>query len=103
MAGKSIYYGLVYGVNLGNNLILKADNVSTLKIADENAHPIQKSEFLKISFIATIFQLIAITIYFIMIYDLVLGLILLPIIALILLFQILIMKLKNRRQQIENG
>jgi len=96
MSGKSVYYSLIYGVNLGNNLILKADKVLALKMANQNKRTVTSSEFLKLSFIVTTLQLIAVTLYFTLIYEFIYGLIVL-VICLIILFLLIKWRLKKEK------
>ncbi|MHA1266830.1 MAG: SLC13 family permease [Candidatus Helarchaeota archaeon] len=80
---KMIYYGLVYGVNLGDNLSPLGDNILVINLAEQHERPIRFSQLFKIGFIATILQLIAITLYFIMFADISLAISILLLIGLI--------------------
>jgi len=70
---KSAYYSLAYGANLGDNLTPMGDNILVMNLAEQNDRPISVRQFFKLGFISTIIQLIALTIYFIFLNDLVLG------------------------------
>jgi len=78
----TFYYSLVYGINLGENMAPLGDNMVILTIAEENGHQISYSKFLRLTIIATILQLITLTIYFVSLYNPFIGLTILALIGL---------------------
>lgn len=85
---KGYFYSLAIGANWGDNLTPLGDNILVLNIARENNRPINILTFWKLGFVATIYQLLFATLYFILIFHLILGLTLIGItgILMILIF-----------------
>ncbi|NHI91301.1 MAG: hypothetical protein EAX96_02275 [Candidatus Lokiarchaeota archaeon] len=81
---KTAFYSLAYGANLGDNLTPLGDNVIVMNIAEQNERPISFSEFLKLGFTATIIQLCAISLYYTLMMETYLGLIILSFVLLII-------------------
>jgi Na+/H+ antiporter NhaD/arsenite permease-like protein len=73
MTTNSAFYGLAFGVNLGNTLLLKGEHAAVLQIAEQNERPIKVRQFRKLAFVAMLLQLTAVTIYFLMIFDYIIG------------------------------
>ncbi len=73
MAMKSVFFGMAYGINLGDNLTPAGDTIVVLNVAEQNERPLNISEMAKIGFIAAIIHLVAITIYFTLIFEPVIG------------------------------
>ena len=97
---STIYYSLAFGANLGDNLTPLGDNILVMSIAEQHDRPITFSQFTKLGFIATIIQLIAITLYYIFLYDLLLAcLILLSIFVLTLIILLLKDLNKNYKEE----
>jgi len=88
MTTNSAYYSLAFGVNLGTTLLVRGENESALKIAAQNERPIKVRQFRKLAFVAMVLQLTAVTIYFLMIYDHIIGLFTIFISILVILFSV---------------
>ncbi|MCK4844672.1 MAG: hypothetical protein KAS95_03270 [Candidatus Heimdallarchaeota archaeon] len=67
------YYALSYGANWGDNLTPMGDNILVMNIAEQHKRPIKMKAFWKLGFTTTIVQLILVTIYFTVIYYLIIG------------------------------
>ena len=85
LSAKNYYYGLSFGANWGDNLAPLGDNILVLNIAEQNKRPINIIEFWKIGFITSIYQLTLASIYFILIFDFISGLLIIFIFCIILL------------------
>jgi len=73
--GSSIYYySLSIGANWGDNLTPLGDNILVLSIAEDNNRPISPKTFFKLGFTLTIYQLLIATLYFILLLEFFLGL-----------------------------
>lgn len=70
---KTYYYSLALGANWGDNLTPLGDNILVISLAEQNKRPISFSQFFKLGFITTIYQLIILSIYFTLIYRFLLG------------------------------
>ncbi len=88
------YYSLAFGANLGDNLTPLGDNILVMNLAEQNERPITYSQFFKLGFIATIIQLIAISIYFILLNDIIIGMLIFAIFILIFFMGNVLRKLK---------
>ncbi|MBD3226863.1 MAG: hypothetical protein GF329_01640 [Candidatus Lokiarchaeota archaeon] len=63
-ANKNIVFtSLTYGVNIGDNLTPMGDNILVMKIVENYGKKLTTKEFLKVGFISSNIQLIAITLY----------------------------------------
>jgi hypothetical protein len=71
---KAAFYSLTYGTNLGDNLTPLGDNILVFSIAEQNGRPLSIAQFFKLGFTAAFLQLTAISIYFILLYSLIIGL-----------------------------
>jgi len=67
------YYALSFGANWGDNLTPMGDNILVMNIAEQHKRPIKMKAFWKLGFTTTIVQLILVTIYFTVIYYLIIG------------------------------
>ena len=81
---NQLYYSLVIGANWGDNLTPLGDNIIVFNIAEQHKRPVSFKQFFKLGFITTIYQLIIVTLYYILIFNLNLGLIIITIIFLII-------------------
>ena len=75
------YYSLSIGANWGDNLTPMGDNILVMNIAEKNKRPIRMREFWRIGFITTLIQLIFATVYFTLLTNVLIGIILLIISA----------------------
>jgi Na+/H+ antiporter NhaD/arsenite permease-like protein len=78
------FYSLAIGANWGDNLTPLGDNILVLNIARENNRPISILTFWKLGFLATIYQLFFATLYFILIYHPLPGLILIAVFGILI-------------------
>ena len=85
--GDTFFYSLTIGANWGDNLTPLGDNILVVSLAEQNKRPISFSQFFRLGFITTIYQLLIISLYFTLIYKTLLGVsIILTILFLIGLF-----------------
>ncbi|MHA1268574.1 MAG: SLC13 family permease [Candidatus Helarchaeota archaeon] len=61
-----IFSSLIYGANLGDNLLPNGDNILVMRIVENYDKKIKYKQFFKIGFITTIIQLIVITLIILM-------------------------------------
>lgn len=83
---KLAFYSLAIGANWGDNLTPLGDNILVLNISEQNKRPISFKLFFKLGFITTIYQLSIITIIYILIFELLLGAIIILILFLLFIF-----------------
>lgn len=67
------YYALSFGANWGDNLTPMGDNILVMNIAEQHKRPIKMKAFWKLGFTTTIVQLILVTLFFTVIYYLIIG------------------------------
>ncbi|MFX0059741.1 MAG: SLC13 family permease [Candidatus Hodarchaeota archaeon] len=72
---NQIYYSLTFGANWGDNLTPLGDNILVVNIAEQNKRPISFKQFFKLGFVTTNYQLILISIYYILIFNFIIGII----------------------------
>ena len=87
------FYSLAIGANWGDNLTPLGDNILVLNIARENNRPISILTFWKLGFLTTIYQLFLATLYFILIYHPLPGLILIAIFGILIAFIFILRKI----------
>jgi hypothetical protein len=92
-SSNSYYYSLSLGANWGDNLTPLGDNILVLNIAKENNRPINIVTFWKLGFISTIFQLLLATLFFTLIYNFMLGFLIIGIIGVIFVSLLLLLRL----------
>lgn len=80
--GDIKYYSLAIGANWGDNLTPLGDNILVMNIAEQNKRPITFKQFFKLGFTTTVYQLFLVTIIFISMQELILGLLIVIIIIL---------------------
>ncbi|MHA1145611.1 MAG: SLC13 family permease [Candidatus Helarchaeota archaeon] len=73
---RQTQYSLAFGANLGDNLTPMGDNILVMNIAEENGRPITQKQFFRIGFITTIIQLMIVTMFYIYLLEIILGIIL---------------------------
>lgn len=83
-SAKRYYYGLSIGANWGDNLTPLGDNILVVNISAKNKRPIKIMDFWRLGFVTTIYQLVLATIYFTLLFDQVLGLIIILIVVVII-------------------
>jgi len=102
VATDSAYYSLAWGTNLGDNLTPMGDNIIVMNLAEQNERPISFREFFKLGFIATILQLTAVSVYFIIINNLNIGIFVIFIIIMIVISTILFFYLRSSNKSEES-
>lgn len=68
------YHSLVLGANLGDNLTPLGDNILVMSIAEQNGRTISFSQFFRLGFTATVIQLVAVTFYYLLLFETITGL-----------------------------
>ena len=85
--GDQFYYSLAIGANWGDNLTPLGDNILVVQLAEANKRPISFKQFFRIGFFTTIYQLIIVSIYYTLIFNFSIGiLIVLGIFSIIIIF-----------------
>jgi Na+/H+ antiporter NhaD/arsenite permease-like protein len=84
---NNYYYGLAFGSNWGDNLTPMGDNILVVNLAEQNKRPIKLFDFWRLGFFTTLYQLSLASLYFILLFNLILGVIIL-IILIFLVFLI---------------
>ena len=97
------FYGITFGINLGDNLTPLGDSMLGIQIAEQNKFPIKIRDFFILGFVSTNIQFLTITIIYALIDRPLLGVLLLAILVgvLFLLFMILKKRMKKHPRVIE--
>ena len=98
---EQFYYSLVIGANWGDNLTPMGDNILVVQLAETNKRPISFRQFFKIGFITTLYQIILVSIYYTLIFELPSGIL----IVLTILFSLILIYLLNKLgpKKVRNG
>jgi Na+/H+ antiporter NhaD/arsenite permease-like protein len=75
------YYGLSLGANWGDNLTPMGDNILVVNISEQNKRPIRIFDFWRLGFVTTIYQLLIATLYFIILFEMSLGILLIGVVV----------------------
>ena len=87
---NQLYYSLAIGANWGDNLTPLGDNILVINLAEQNKRPISFKLFFKLGFFTTIYQLAIVSLIFILLFNLYLGIsIIVPILFLIIIFYVI--------------
>jgi Na+/H+ antiporter NhaD/arsenite permease-like protein len=97
--GDKYFYGLSVGANWGDNLTPLGDNILVVNISEQNKRPIRIFDFWRLGFVTTIYQLLIATLYFIILFEISLGIIL---IGLVVIFFLSIWLLSYRMELISD-
>ena len=89
---NKIFYSLAIGANWGDNLTPLGDNILVVNIAEQNKRPISYKSFFKLGFVTTNYQLILISLYYTVVFNLIVGLIILGTVIFIMVIVIIIHK-----------
>ncbi|NHJ25945.1 MAG: hypothetical protein EAX89_15315 [Candidatus Lokiarchaeota archaeon] len=89
---NQFYYSLAIGANWGDNLTPLGDNVLVVQLADANKRPISFKLFFKIGFVTTLYQIVLVSIYYTLIFNTTMGIL----IVLIIFFSLLTIYLLNK-------
>ncbi|MEJ2294570.1 MAG: SLC13 family permease [Candidatus Lokiarchaeota archaeon] len=73
--GDQFYYSLALGANWGDNLTPLGDNILVVQLAEANKRPISFKQFFKIGFLTTLYQLAIVSIYYTLIFNFIVGII----------------------------
>ncbi len=90
--GDQFYYSLAIGANWGDNLTPLGDNILVVQIAEANKRPISFKQFFKIGFFTTTYQLIIVSIYYTLIFNFSIGILIILVILLIIIIFFLLKK-----------
>lgn len=94
------FYSLALGANWGDNLTPMGDNILVANIAEKNKRPISMKQFFKLGFFTTNFQLLIVSIYFIVLYQFFIGILIILITLSVLLIVYLVQKIASRKGEI---
>lgn len=72
---KQIFYSLAFGANWGDNLTPLGDNILVVNIAEQNKRPISFKSFFKLGFVTANYQLMILSIYYTIIFNFQIGII----------------------------
>ncbi len=89
---NKIFYSLAIGANWGDNLTPLGDNILVVNIAEQNKRPISYKSFFKLGFVTTNYQLILISLYYTVVFNLIVGLIILGTVIFIMVIVIILHK-----------
>ncbi len=90
------FYGITFGINLGDNLTPLGDSMLGIQIAEQNKFPLSMKEFFIVGFVSTNMQFLTITIIFALVDRPLLGILLLAILAGVFVFLYLILKRRKK-------
>lgn len=93
---SQLFFSLAIGANWGDNLTPLGDNILVVNIAEQNKRPISFKSFFKLGFITTIYQLLIVSMIYILIFTFIVGIVILVSI-LFILFVLFILNQKVNR------
>jgi len=82
---KQIFYSMAFGANWGDNLTPLGDNILVVNIAEQNKRPISFKSFFKLGFVTTNYQLMILSIYYTLIFNFQIGIIIIGIITCVII------------------
>jgi len=94
--GDQFYYSLAVGANWGDNLTPLGDNILVVQLAEANKRPISFKQFFKIGFVTTLYQLAIVTIYYTLIFNFPIGIIVIILISSILIIFFILKRIGNK-------
>lgn len=94
------YYSLALGANWGDNLTPMGDNILVANIAEQNKRPISMKQFFKLGFFTTNFQLLIVSLYFTLLYQLFTGVLIILTIFSAMLILYLFQKISSKKGEI---
>jgi len=89
---NQLFYSLSIGANWGDNLTPLGDNILVINLAEQNNRPISFKQFFKLGFCTTIYQLIIVTIYFTLIFQFIIGMVIIITISIMIAIFYLLQK-----------
>lgn len=95
--GDKFYYSLAIGANWGDNLTPLGDNILVVQLAEANKRPISFKQFFKIGFITTLYQIVLVSIYYTLIFNPMMGILIVLMISLILIITYLLNKIGPKK------
>lgn len=78
---NQVFYSMAFGANWGDNLTPLGDNILVMNIAAQNKRPISIKSFFKLGFVTTNYQLMILSIYYTLIFNFQIGIIIIGIIT----------------------
>jgi len=90
---NKIFYSLAFGANWGDNLTPLGDNILVVNIAEQNKRPISFKSFFKLGFVTTNYQLVLISLYYTLIFNSLIGLLILGTVIFIVTFVFILYKI----------
>jgi Na+/H+ antiporter NhaD/arsenite permease-like protein len=94
---SQLFFSLAIGANWGDNLTPLGDNILVMNICEQNKRPLSFSQFFRLGFITTIYQLCIITLYFTVVFKFLIGITLIVIIVCIIIIFYLFSKLSKEK------
>jgi len=98
---NQLFYSLSIGANWGDNLTPLGDNILVINLAEQNNRPISFKQFFKLGFCTTIYQLIIVTIYFTLIFQFIIGMVIIITISIMIAIFYLLQKYGPNRMKIK--
>jgi hypothetical protein len=90
---NKVFYSLTFGANWGDNLTPLGDNILVVNIAEQNKRPISFKSFFKLGFVTTNYQLVLISLYYTLIFNSLIGLLILGAVIFIVTFVFILYKI----------
>jgi len=102
--GDQFYYTLTIGANWGDNLTPLGDNILVVQLAEANKRPISFKQFFKIGFITTLYQITIVSIYYTLVFNFPIGILIVIFILFIVILFFILTRIGNKKikQVIEN-
>jgi Na+/H+ antiporter NhaD/arsenite permease-like protein len=94
---KQIFYSMAFGSNWGDNLTPLGDNILVVNIAEQNKRPISFKSFFKLGFVTTNYQLIILSIYYTLIFNFQIGIVIVGIVTFSIIIIYCILKFSSHK------
>jgi len=98
---KKLFYSMAFGTNWGDNLTPLGDNILVVNIAQQNKRPISIKQFFKLGFVVTNYQLALITVYYLLVFNLGIGIITVTVIAFLVAFMYFMNFISQKKKKIK--
>jgi len=98
---KRLFYSMAFGTNWGDNLTPLGDNILVVNIAQQNKRPISIKQFFKLGFVVTNYQLALITVYYLLVFNLGIGIITVTVIAFLVAFMYFMNFISQKKKKIK--
>jgi len=89
---NKLFYSLAIGANWGDNLTPLGDNILVINVAEQNKRSISFKSFFKLGFVTTNYQLLLISLYYTLVFNTLLGLIILGTVIFIIVVVLILHK-----------